>query len=50
MAEARAFGDGAIVLMHPWTNNAHRSLGGIIDDLRGEGAVLVGVDELEIRP
>jgi peptidoglycan/xylan/chitin deacetylase (PgdA/CDA1 family) len=43
-------GDGAIVLMHPWTRGTGGSIATIIDRLRDVGATLVGVDELDVLP
>jgi peptidoglycan/xylan/chitin deacetylase (PgdA/CDA1 family) len=47
---ARRVGDGAVVLMHPWTDGAGGSIAAIVDGLRDEGATFVGVDELETLP
>lgn len=47
---AKRDGDGAIVLMHPWTTATGASIARVIDRLREEGATLVGVDELDSLP
>jgi peptidoglycan/xylan/chitin deacetylase (PgdA/CDA1 family) len=49
-AEAAAHGDGAVVLMHPWSRGTGASIAGIVDGLRAEGAELVGIDELDELP
>lgn len=45
----RAFGDGAIVLLHPWSGSTVGALPHILDDLRGAGARFVAVDVLGDR-
>jgi peptidoglycan/xylan/chitin deacetylase (PgdA/CDA1 family) len=42
----RAHGDGAVVLMHSWPDVTASVVGELVDRIRGEGADLVGVDEL----
>jgi peptidoglycan/xylan/chitin deacetylase (PgdA/CDA1 family) len=43
---ARAHGDGAVVLEHPWTRGTGRGLGPVIEGLRAAGATFVRLDEL----
>jgi peptidoglycan/xylan/chitin deacetylase (PgdA/CDA1 family) len=47
---AAAQGDGVVILMHPWTRGTGGSIGNIIDGLLADGAVFVGVDELQVLP
>lgn len=47
---ARRVGDGAVILMHPWTRGTGGSIGAIIERLRDEGATFVAVDDLETLP
>jgi peptidoglycan/xylan/chitin deacetylase (PgdA/CDA1 family) len=47
---AAAHGDGVVILMHPWTRGTGGSIANIIDGLRADGAVFVGVDELQVLP
>jgi peptidoglycan-N-acetylglucosamine deacetylase len=47
---ARREGDGAVVLMHPWTVGTGAGIAVIVDRLRAEGAKLVGIDELDRLP
>jgi peptidoglycan/xylan/chitin deacetylase (PgdA/CDA1 family) len=42
----RRHGDGARVLMHAWPDVTADTLPEIVDDLRADGADLVGIDEL----
>jgi peptidoglycan-N-acetylglucosamine deacetylase len=42
----RGHGDGARVLMHAWPDVTADTLPAILDDLRADGAELVGIDEL----
>jgi peptidoglycan-N-acetylglucosamine deacetylase len=44
--DAVAHGDGAILLLHPWTPATERGLVPLIDGLREAGASFVKVDEL----
>ena len=44
LAETIARGDGAILLLHPWTIAADRGLVPLVDGLRDAGATFVGVD------
>ena len=44
LAQTTARGDGAIVLLHPWTTAADVGLVTLIDGLRTAGATFVGVD------
>jgi len=44
LAQTTARGDGAIVLLHPWTTAADVGLVTLIDGLRAAGATFVGVD------
>ncbi|YCK37285.1 polysaccharide deacetylase family protein [Actinomadura sp. ATCC 39365] len=44
--EATAHGDGAVVLLHPWTKATGRALPLVIDGLRAAGARFVRMDEL----
>ena len=44
--EAVAHGDGAVVLLHPWTRATERGLLPLIDGLREAGATFVQVDAL----
>jgi peptidoglycan/xylan/chitin deacetylase (PgdA/CDA1 family) len=44
--DAVARGDGAILLLHPWTVATGRGLQPLIDGLRDRGATFVRVDEL----
>jgi peptidoglycan-N-acetylglucosamine deacetylase len=46
----RAHGDGAIVLLHGWPASTALALPKLLSGLRGEGARLVGVDELDSLP
>jgi len=41
-----AHGDGAILLLHPWTTAADRGLPALIDGLRANGAEFVRIDAL----
>ncbi len=50
LAGTVARGDGAIVLLHPWTRATGRALPAIIDGLRVAGADLVGLDVLDAVP
>jgi hypothetical protein len=36
--------------MHPWTRGTGGSIANIIDGLLADGAVFVGVDELQVLP
>ena len=45
-AETVARGDGAVVLLHPWTTATDLGLGALIDRLRDAGADFVRVDAL----
>lgn len=45
----RAFGDGAVVLIHTWTASALEALPQILEGLRGAGARFVTVDVLGDR-
>jgi peptidoglycan/xylan/chitin deacetylase (PgdA/CDA1 family) len=45
-ADAVAHGDGAVLLLHPWTVATERALVPLIDDLRVAGATFVQVDAL----
>lgn len=47
---ARAHGDSAVVLLHPWPTPTARALPGIIDRLVGDGATFVRLDELPSFP
>jgi peptidoglycan/xylan/chitin deacetylase (PgdA/CDA1 family) len=47
---AAAHGDGVVILMHPWTRGTGGSIANIIDGLLADGAVFVGVDELQVLP
>lgn len=42
----RAHGDGARVLLHSWPDVTADTLPAVLDDLRADGAELVGIDEL----
>jgi len=42
----RDHGDGARVLMHAWPDVTADTLAAVLDDLRADGAALVGIDEL----
>jgi len=44
LAETTVRGDGAILLLHPWTIAAERGLVPLIDGLRDGGASFVGLD------
>ncbi|MFI6927749.1 polysaccharide deacetylase family protein [Nonomuraea spiralis] len=44
--QATAHGDGAVVLLHPWTKATGRALPLVIDGLRAAGARFVRMDEL----
>jgi peptidoglycan/xylan/chitin deacetylase (PgdA/CDA1 family) len=44
--ETIARGDGAVVLLHPWTRATERGLLPLIDGLREAGATFVQVDAL----
>ncbi|HEY7702569.1 MAG TPA: polysaccharide deacetylase family protein [Candidatus Limnocylindrales bacterium] len=44
--EAVARGDGAVLLLHPWTTATGRGLGALISGLRAEGADFVRLDAL----
>jgi peptidoglycan-N-acetylglucosamine deacetylase len=44
--DAVARGDGAVLLLHPWTRATERGLAPLIDGLRETGATFVKVDEL----
>ena len=44
-----AHGDGAVVLLHSWPDQAVGALPGIVRRLRSEGATLVTIDELPER-
>jgi peptidoglycan-N-acetylglucosamine deacetylase len=46
VAEAIAHGDGAVILLHPWTTATGLALGPIIAGLRDAGASFVAVDAL----
>jgi peptidoglycan/xylan/chitin deacetylase (PgdA/CDA1 family) len=46
VAEAIARGDGAVLLLHPWTTATGLGLDPLIAGLRDAGATFVGVDEL----
>ena len=46
VAEAIARGDGAVLLLHPWTTATGLGLDPLIAGLRDAGAAFVGVDEL----
>ena len=46
VAAALAHGDGAVILLHPWTTATGRALPGLIDGLRAAGASLVRLDAL----
>jgi peptidoglycan-N-acetylglucosamine deacetylase len=46
VADAVARGDGAILLLHPWTTATGLGLDSLIAGLRDAGASFVGVDEL----
>lgn len=43
-------GDGAVVLLHAWPNATAEALPGLLAALRGAGAHLVALDELEALP
>lgn len=47
---ALARGDGAVVLLHPWTRATGRALPAIIPRLADAGATFVRLDALESRP
>jgi peptidoglycan/xylan/chitin deacetylase (PgdA/CDA1 family) len=47
---SRAHGDGAVVLLHPWTNATRNGIEGIVDGLRADGAEFVTVESLEVLP
>ena len=46
VADAVARGDGAILLLHPWTTATGLGLDPLIAGLRDAGASFVGVDQL----
>jgi peptidoglycan-N-acetylglucosamine deacetylase len=46
VSEAIARGDGAVLLLHPWTTATGLGLDPMITGLRAGGATFVGVDEL----
>jgi peptidoglycan-N-acetylglucosamine deacetylase len=46
---ALAHGDGAVVLLHSWPDQAVGALPGIVRRLRDRGATFVGIDELPQR-
>jgi peptidoglycan/xylan/chitin deacetylase (PgdA/CDA1 family) len=46
----RAHGDGAVVLLHGWPASTGLALPKLVSGLRGEGARLVGIDELDSLP
>lgn len=50
VGEALAHGDGAVVLLHAWPATTPEAVARIIPRLRAEGALLVGVDELDDLP
>ena len=43
---AIAHGDGAVILLHPWTTATGRALPALIDGIRGRGAEFVRLDAL----
>lgn len=43
-------GDGSIVLLHPWPTPVAAALPEIVARLRGEGATLTRLDELDLPP
>lgn len=45
-----AHGDGAVVLLHTWSDSTAQGLEGAIDDLTRSGASFVAVDELAALP
>jgi peptidoglycan/xylan/chitin deacetylase (PgdA/CDA1 family) len=50
VAGVRAPGDGAVVLLHTWPGGTGDAIEPCVAALRGDGARLVGVDELEALP
>jgi peptidoglycan/xylan/chitin deacetylase (PgdA/CDA1 family) len=50
VAGALAHGDGAIVLLHTWPDPVADGLRQMVERLRGAGADLVRVDELDLDP
>lgn len=50
VAGALAHGDGTIVLLHTWPDATSAGLTRMVERLRVEGAELVRVDELDLRP
>jgi peptidoglycan/xylan/chitin deacetylase (PgdA/CDA1 family) len=50
MVGATTHGDGAIVLLHTWPDATVAALPALVSRLRGAGAELVRVDQLDIAP
>ena len=47
IAGARAYGDGAIVLLHTWPGGTGEAVEPMIEGLRAAGASFVTIDQLE---
>jgi peptidoglycan/xylan/chitin deacetylase (PgdA/CDA1 family) len=50
LAGTMARGDGAVLLLHPWTMATDRGLGRLIQDLSDAGAAFVRIDALATPP